>query len=685
MRSTLLLPALLLSSPAWADDAPSAIIVTGRALGAPPGAAAYSTQVILRERLLESASGRIEDALRDVAGFQQFRRTNSTTANPTTQGATLRGIGGNASSRALVLLDGVPVGDPFAGYIPFSALAPERLAYARVTRGGGVGPFGAGAVAGVIELESAARGDSAPAYLRALHGSRDSAEIAAGIAPRLGDGFVTLDGRYDSGDGYVIVPRMQRGPADIAARYEQWSAALRAVVPVGANTELQTRFALFHDARLRGLRGTDSRSEGGDASARLISRGRWAIDALGYLQVRNFASGFVAIDAARTAGTPTLDQFRTPAIGAGGKIEVRPPVGGGHILRIGVDGRHADGATNERFRFVAGAFTRLRRAGGAQDQFGLFVEDDWTLGRLTLTAGARADRWAQRAGRLTEIDPVTGATTLGLAFADRDGWEPSVRGGARYAITPALALRGAGYTGWRLPTLNELYRPFRVGADATAANPALGNERVRGGDVGFDFQPIPGWRLSATGFYNALDDAVANVTLGRGPGVFPQVGFVAAGGAFRQRGNLDSIEAKGAEVEASARRGILDARLSYAWTDSRVRASGAAAGLDGLRPANTPPQQLSATLGVRPRRGDLALTVRHASGQWEDDLNTRRLPAATTLDAFAAIRLTRGVRLIGRAENLADERVISGIAANGVIDLGAPRTLWIGVDVGLGR
>ena len=64
-------------------------------------------------------------------------------------------LGGNASSRALILLDGVPMSDPFFGYIPFSALAPERLESVRVTRGGGSGPFGSGALSGTIELESA--------------------------------------------------------------------------------------------------------------------------------------------------------------------------------------------------------------------------------------------------------------------------------------------------------------------------------------------------------------------------------------------------------------------------------------------------------------------------------------------------------------------------------------------------
>ncbi len=118
------------------QDTPEPIIVTGRGLADPPSVPAYSTQQIDRDTLLSSGSGRIEDALGTVAGFQQFRRSDSRSANPSAQGATLRALGGNASSRAQVLLDGVPMADPFFGYIPFSAIAPERLASARITRGG---------------------------------------------------------------------------------------------------------------------------------------------------------------------------------------------------------------------------------------------------------------------------------------------------------------------------------------------------------------------------------------------------------------------------------------------------------------------------------------------------------------------------------------------------------------------
>src|SRR3546814_19430287 len=101
---------------------PDRIVVTGEGLSLPPGTPAYGSVIIDRDRLTNSASGRIESVLGDVAGFQQFRRSVRRSANPTAQGATLRALGGNASSRTLLLLGGVPMADPFSGHTPFSHL-----------------------------------------------------------------------------------------------------------------------------------------------------------------------------------------------------------------------------------------------------------------------------------------------------------------------------------------------------------------------------------------------------------------------------------------------------------------------------------------------------------------------------------------------------------------------------------
>ncbi len=183
---------LILPLPAVAQE----IVVTGRGLEAPPGEAAYAVAEIGRERLTQTASGRFEDVLRDAAGVAQFRRADSRSSHPTAQGITLRGLGGNASSRALLLLDGVPQADPFGGWVPFPAYLPERLGSVRITRGGGSGYHGAGALAGTVELFSAGPELLGPLAVTGFYGSRESVDLVATSGVRLGGGALTLAGQY---------------------------------------------------------------------------------------------------------------------------------------------------------------------------------------------------------------------------------------------------------------------------------------------------------------------------------------------------------------------------------------------------------------------------------------------------------------------------------------------------------
>ncbi len=117
------LPFLLVAAPAAAQDAPTdaPIVVVGSGLAQRPGDKAFDDVTIAPARSAASASDRLESVLGDVAGLQQFRRSDSRSANPTSQGISLRGIGGNASSRALLVLDGVPQADPFGGWVAFPA------------------------------------------------------------------------------------------------------------------------------------------------------------------------------------------------------------------------------------------------------------------------------------------------------------------------------------------------------------------------------------------------------------------------------------------------------------------------------------------------------------------------------------------------------------------------------------
>ncbi|WP_156447455.1 TonB-dependent receptor, partial [Blastomonas sp. CCH1-A6] len=104
--------------------------------------------------------------------------------------------------------------------------------------------------------------------------------------------------------------------------------------------------------------------------------------------------------------------------------------------------------------------TRLRRAGGASATLGAFAEASFQASPdLLLTGGGRVDHWRLSNGRLRETVLATGAQVTSASFDDRSGWEGTGRVGFAWDAAGLLKLRGAGYLGWRLPTLNELYRP----------------------------------------------------------------------------------------------------------------------------------------------------------------------------------------------------------------------------------
>jgi iron complex outermembrane receptor protein len=646
------------AAPGEPADTGDDIIVTGLPL--PPAQGAYGGVSIDGDTLGATASGRIEEALARIPGFQQFRRSDSRSANPSAQGITLRGIGGNATSRTLLLLDGVPQADAFFGFIPFSALPAEGLAGARVTRGSGVGPFGAGAVAGTIELFSRAPGERAPLSAALTLGSRDAREATVGIAVPLGAGHIAIDAGHEAGDGFFTTPVGQRVAASVPARYRSTRAVLNAAAPLGEGGSLSARIAAFADDRTLRFAGADSSAEGTDASLRLLWRGEWQAEALGWVQMRNFSTVVVSAATFR----PTLDQRDTPTTGWGGKIELRPPSAAGRLLRLGADVRGADGVAIEDALAASGARTLTRRAGGQSLIAGAFVEGDWVAGPFALTGGARIDHWQQEGGFRQELR-ADGSVAVDDRFAAQSGTPLSLRSAASWSVGDSFSLRASAYTGFRVPTLNELYRGFTVFPVVTRANAALAPERIEGIEAAAEWQPLDGLTLGVTLFDNRLERAIANVTIGPN---------------LRQRRNVGAIAARGVEGELRWLSGPWRVEAGWAFSDAEVRAGTdpAAAPLAGLEPAQSPRHAGGVTLGWE-RGGWLAQAMlRHVGRQYEDDRNSDVLPAVTTFDALLRAPLGGGFQLVLRAENLFDEKVLTRNVA-GSVDLGAPRAFWLGL------
>jgi vitamin B12 transporter len=625
------------------------IIVTGERLASQSEDESFGAIVLDAGAIRQSATTRLEDSIARVSGIQSFRRSDSRSANPSAQGLTLRGLGGNASSRTLVLLDGIPLAEPFFGFIPFSAIDASRLDRIAILRGAGGGAFGS-AVAGTIELESRSFKNREAFDLRLGAASHRSAEVGVSATVRGKASALAIDARIDGGDGFWTTPPDQRVPASARAAYRSRLFDSRAVVRI-LDGELQARLRAFDDERTLRFEGADNGMSGTDLSLRYVSA-EHGLTLAGWRQNRDFTN--VVISATRFV--PVLDQYETPARSSGAIIQWQALDG----LTIGADARISSGTARERaLSALTGAITADRAAGGRAIERAIFAEADFGDARVTWSGSARIARWTIDHGRSTEVDGQD-IPRLDERFPERRGTAISGRSSLHWR-GDRLGVRLSGYRGVRLPTLNELYRGFTVFPVETRANAALRPERLIGAETAIEVRPVKGVRVSATLFVNRLADAIANVTIGPN---------------LRQRRNVDAIRSRGLEVEIDARYGSWEADGSISLLSARVLDDGP---LDGLRPAQVPSLSISATLARKVGPWLASATLRHVSSAYEDDLNQDRLGAATTIDAVIRRNIGAQWEIALRGENLLNKRVLTRNQA-GSIDLGAPRIVWLSLS-----
>ena len=621
----------------------------------------------------------LDAALEQVPGLSLFRRDSSLSANPTTQGVSLRSIAPSGAGRALVTLDGVPQNDPFGGWVIWSALPPEDVGGAEIVRGAGAGPYGAGALTGVIALVEQ-RGDGIVAADASL-AERNGKRAAAAGGTTLGPVSLFDSASDEDSDGWIPVSAAQRGAADNAVTYHTRNVSLRAEATPWADTLISLRLGAYGENRDSGLVGAKSSADGVTASLTLAHP--QSGDELGYrVQAWLRNSGFSNISASiapgRVSTTLSNDQYSTPALGWGFNAALR---GSASWLdwEVGGDARFTQGDSKEHFQLVSGAFTLGRQSGGRTFVGGFYAEGAARMDDLLITAGLRADQWASTGGHLLQTTLSTGAITVNQHTPSKSGIVPTARLGLRQELDGGFYLRSAAYGGFRAPTLNELYRPFRLGNNITEANPGLTPEKLYGAEIGFG-QKMDSFAWDATGFYNQLHGAITNVTVAHGPVTVSGLGTVPAGGLLIQRQNAGNIHAYGIEAEAHWQStDWLALNTAFDYVDAHVEGGLAAAQLTGKRPAQAPRFTLTGGLRATPLdRLTVTATVRYEGTRFADDQNTLRLAPAATVDARVSYRLWDGLSAYLAGDNLFNAQVATTESADFVTNYASPRVLRIG-------
>lgn len=574
-----------------------------------------------QEQIRRLAGVNLDDRLRSVPGFSLFRRSSSLAAHPTVQGVSLRGIGPTGASRTLVRWDGVPVNDPFGGWVQWNRFDPEDIGRIEIVRGASTSAFGDRAMGGAISLFT---DEPSRSRLRGAYeaGNRETHSIST-AATRLGR-RLALSGsaRAFTTGGYFVVPEQIRGAVDRKADLRFLAGNARLDV-LSSEARLFVKFDALAEERGNGTALQANSTTLGSLAGHYSREGvRSGLSLLGYHTRQEFRSTFTAIAVRRDREQITTIQS-VPAEAAGGAAMVRHARPGLGLL-AGADLHRVEGFSRD-----TSPATGLRRtSGGVQTQHGYFLQTDAGVGPARLYLGARYH----------------------FAGAGRQFFTPSAGVASSFG---RVRLRGSLYRSFRAPTLNELYREFRTGNVVTLANDRLAPESLFGAEAGLDLTGAVG-RLSVTLFRNRLDDLITNVTLSASPSLI-----------VRERQNRDRALVRGLEVDLRRRWGPWTAETSYLVADSRFT--------QGARVPQVPKHQGSAQVAYSGEATLIAFGMRACTFQFEDDANLFRLPGFASVHLTVRRRLKAGLFAVGAVENLLDRRYLVGFTPQP--QTGAPR-LW---------
>jgi len=629
-----------------------------------------SDRLLTHQDVANSPNLTLDETLRQIPGFSLFRRSGSRTANPTAQGVSLRGLSANGASRALVLEDGIPMNDPFGGWVYWDRIPEASVESIEVSQEGGSSLYGSDALGGLVEFFTRPPEDKGLS-LETSYGNQNTPDVSLWTGGTWHGWEGSFAGEVFHTDGYVLVPEPYRGGVDTRAGSQHGTADLRIGRKFGNGSDVFARGWFLSESRANGTpdQVNDTRLGEGALGADLQLGRLGALTLRFYGDAQTYNQTFSSIAADRNSETLTNIQA-VPAQELGGSAVWSRTLGKRQTLVAGVDTQEVRGRSNERL-VLAGKETS---SGGRQRNTGVFAEDIIRLARgWTLSASARFDRWSNFDASSITVPFSSPATATMTPYPDRSYNAFSPRLTLVQQVNARVSWSASVYRAFRAPTLNELYRPFRVGNVATDANSNLRAERLTGGEAGVSVNVIPRRLLiRGTGFFNEIIDPVANVTLSTTPALIT-----------RQRQNLGRTRAPGVEIDATT--GITD-RLSltagYQYVDATVTSFPADPALVGLWVAQVPHHVLTFQAQYQnPARISFALDGRMVGKQFDDDQNHFPLGRFFVLDAMIWRGIGRGAEIFAAAENLFDAQY--SINATPVPQVGMPIAVRAGIRFNL--
>lgn len=634
-----------------------------------------STRLLSSRALQDTAAVTLDGKLRQLPGFELFRRSSSLVANPTSQGISLRALGSTSASRTLVTEDDVPLNDPIGGWIHWEEIPELSIRDIELVRGGASDLYGSSAIGGVISVLPVSP-SSDRFEVRSSYGGESTYNEGFLATAKLGAWGGLASAGMIGTDGYIQIAPEQRGPIDQASKVHGQNAVLETEHDRGP-LRIFARGSGFNELRHNGT----PYQANATRLVRYALGGDWrdvqsdAVALRLYGSTERYRQTFSSISNAPTVTSPDCTRrcgetptklTRTSDNELGGTLRWSRPLTSGLLLLAGLDAHDVRVWDREQSYTGSGSLVNIH---DHQRDSAAWAEMMWNRKGWTVAASSRMDwfqnydghqlvwtgsRWVPSASQPSQRDERLFDPRIGLSRRLREHW----------------AISASGFRAFRAPTPSELYRTTVVGDKLTKPNGNLLSERATGWEAGITTERRWG-TIRASYFLTQVNRPITALTIN--PDSSP---------ILLIRENLGQIESRGvsADVELAPRQWLqVDGGYQYAH---------AVVSRGSEDYGNWIPEVARnlATLNLhtfKPSLGIFSLQGRLSGPMYDDDANHYRLSGFFRLDAYASHPFGSRFELYAAGENLTDQNI--EVSKTPETTLGQPRTARLGFMLRLGE
>ena len=609
-----------------------------------------SVTVITAQEIEEMPVKTVDEVLMKAAGVQIRRNKGlSNTGSHTT--IYMRGTAD--SSRVLVLKDGVPLNMAYTGTVGiWNNIDLENIEKIEIVRGASSALYGSSAMGGVINIITKRPGKGVHGEANFEGGMLDTYIGNAKVSTGTDRYTLRASGVYKTTNGYEYYKGSEWKD------YYKTPENKLTTVSVGGDVWLgESLLRLDYDYYLEdSLSATTTQYDGDDTHNDFMLS--WGMP-LGNvdLSVKSYYFDAKSTSDARKydSATGNFNEYyynsSIPKDEYGALIQASFDLGFNQ-LTVGSDIKWAKCKSN--YTYADGD----RDFRGKQDFYSFFVNDELSFfdDKLIVNAGVRYDYWKNHDGNYydTTTDP-----TRKIKYPDKNEHALSPRAGVAYKLFEGTTLRASFGTGFKAPSLYDLYRSGPHGATRfDLANPDLDAEKlVWSYDVGFDTRPTNDLFISMTFYQSRFKDFLGDKTLSEGE--IPSWFTPDPGQTVIQVVNLGKVDIYGVEASLEYRfTPTWWAFVNHTFNVSKIKEYPDEPEVVGNYLAYTPRHMTK--VGVvydNPKLFTLGVFLTCVGERYSDLQNSedKKLDGYQVVDVKISRKLIEGLEIYGYVNNLTDE------------------------------